>query len=292
MLVFNLELVFSNKILTSARNGELIMWDLNKSGSTKLGTLRSCKRNIHSNIALERRSKDHSRSINAVKVSPLAPHYCVTGSADGDLRMWVSLSGNASLSLVEYLSEQDLRDISQSVMRISTSASVRSIALSPLSWQPMLAIAGLDNGTIFKFIVSCLSLTGTNSVDRWEVSMSQRGLATIALAHTGPVTTLDWHAPQMVVPLQSPNSSGGEGPETSVGGMGWLASGGLDRTVKVRWCMFILQLNANKNTGMGSHIDTQGSAHASEAGVHSAPVIPCSTRSLASVLRMRAGRRL
>lgn len=30
---------FSNKILTSARNGELIMWDLNKSGPTKYGEL-------------------------------------------------------------------------------------------------------------------------------------------------------------------------------------------------------------------------------------------------------------
>ena len=29
--------MFNNKILTSARNGELIMWDLNKSGVTKYG---------------------------------------------------------------------------------------------------------------------------------------------------------------------------------------------------------------------------------------------------------------
>ena len=28
---------FNNKILTSARNGELIMWDLNKNGNSKLG---------------------------------------------------------------------------------------------------------------------------------------------------------------------------------------------------------------------------------------------------------------
>lgn len=28
---------FDHKILTSARNGELIMWDLNKSGPTKYG---------------------------------------------------------------------------------------------------------------------------------------------------------------------------------------------------------------------------------------------------------------
>lgn len=30
---------FNNKILTSARNGELIMWDINKSGNTKYGAL-------------------------------------------------------------------------------------------------------------------------------------------------------------------------------------------------------------------------------------------------------------
>lgn len=28
---------FNNKILTSARNGELIMWDINMSGNTKYG---------------------------------------------------------------------------------------------------------------------------------------------------------------------------------------------------------------------------------------------------------------
>ena len=32
-----LHAAFSNKILTSARNGELIMWDLNKTGSSKYG---------------------------------------------------------------------------------------------------------------------------------------------------------------------------------------------------------------------------------------------------------------
>lgn len=32
-----IQVVFNNKILTSARNGELIMWDLNKTGPTKYG---------------------------------------------------------------------------------------------------------------------------------------------------------------------------------------------------------------------------------------------------------------
>ena len=34
-------IVFNNKIFTSARNGELILWDLNKSGVTKYGALMS-----------------------------------------------------------------------------------------------------------------------------------------------------------------------------------------------------------------------------------------------------------
>lgn len=33
--------VYSNKILTSARNGELIMWDLNKAGPSKCGKFTS-----------------------------------------------------------------------------------------------------------------------------------------------------------------------------------------------------------------------------------------------------------
>lgn len=37
MLGLLTEIVFNHKILTSARNGELIMWDLNKSGSSKYG---------------------------------------------------------------------------------------------------------------------------------------------------------------------------------------------------------------------------------------------------------------
>jgi hypothetical protein len=37
MTIFTELIVFNNKILTSARNGDLIMWDLNKSGPSKFG---------------------------------------------------------------------------------------------------------------------------------------------------------------------------------------------------------------------------------------------------------------
>ncbi|KAF5384753.1 hypothetical protein D9757_006263 [Collybiopsis confluens] len=71
---------YKNKILTSARNGELIMWDINKTGSK-----------------YERKSKDHSRSIHALSISPVVSNYCITGSSDGDLR--------------------DLREFQKSIMR-------------------------------------------------------------------------------------------------------------------------------------------------------------------------------
>lgn len=82
--------MFSNKILTSARNGELIVWDLNKSGTSKYGEhfFHIFLQSTHF-FALERRSKDHIRSIHAMSVSHIVHHYCITGSADGDMRVWV-----------------------------------------------------------------------------------------------------------------------------------------------------------------------------------------------------------
>ncbi|KAI5115697.1 hypothetical protein M0805_002561 [Coniferiporia weirii] len=102
---------FDTKILTSARNGELIVWDLNKSGSTKY----------------ERKIKGHMRSINKLSYSPAMPNYCSTGSSDGNLRVW------------------DLRDLSKASHYIHHTFAIRTvIALS----DPLHAITGLDNGTM------------------------------------------------------------------------------------------------------------------------------------------------
>ncbi|KAF8638431.1 hypothetical protein AX17_002213 [Amanita inopinata Kibby_2008] len=164
---------FNHKIFTSARNGELIMWDISRTGPAKL----------------ERRTKDHIRSINQLSISHSVYHYCVTGSADGDLRIW------------------DLRDMSKSLMRVHHPTSVRSVAFSPSLWQPLQAIVGLDNGSIY----------------RWDLKMGQRGLLDrLLVAHTTPVTTLDWRNPPGIT-----------GSETTDNGLGWFVSGGLDRCVKV-----------------------------------------------------------
>ncbi|KAJ7685293.1 hypothetical protein DFH06DRAFT_37253 [Mycena polygramma] len=166
--------LFNHKILTSARNGELIMWDLNKNGSSKYET----------------RTKDHLRSVHKLAVSHIVHHYCITGSADGDLRVW------------------DIRDMHKSIMRIHHPTSVRGVAFSPSPSQPLQAIVGLDNGSIY----------------RWELRMGQRGLLDrLPVAHTASVTSLDWRLPDGYEP------GGTEGTS----GLGWIVSAGLDRCVKI-----------------------------------------------------------
>ncbi|TFK63945.1 WD40 repeat-like protein [Pluteus cervinus] len=169
---------FDNKILTSARNGELIMWDLNKSGPTKY----------------ERRAKDHIRSINKISVSHVVENYCITGSADGYLRVW------------------DMRSLNTSIMRIHHPTSVRTLVFSPSLWLPLQAAVGLDNGSII----------------RWDLRVGQRGqLDKLAVAHSASVTTLDWRGNTAGPPTNQSSS------ELAGNGLGWIVSGGLDRCVKI-----------------------------------------------------------
>ncbi|OBZ65249.1 WD repeat-containing protein 24 [Grifola frondosa] len=206
--------LFNHKILTSARNGELIMWDLNKAGPSKY----------------ERRTRDHARSIHALSYSPILQNYCMTGSADGDLRVW------------------DLRDISKSIMKIHHPASVRAVVFSPSASQSRHCMVALDNGSMY----------------RWDLNMAQRGqLDRIPVAHSGPILSLDWmlpaSSPSMVsspparftgpsnwyggssgglledfLPMVSSGSVAGASAGDGDGlGAGWVVSGGLDRCVKV-----------------------------------------------------------
>jgi WD40 repeat protein len=85
-------IAFSNKILTSSRNRELVMWDLiYKPGSSKVGQL--CSKHPLSKPKTqrtERRTKYYIRSIHQLSISSIVHYYCVTGGADGDVRVWVS----------------------------------------------------------------------------------------------------------------------------------------------------------------------------------------------------------
>ncbi|EKM74807.1 hypothetical protein AGABI1DRAFT_132849 [Agaricus bisporus var. burnettii JB137-S8] len=175
---------FNNKILTSARNGELIVWDLNRSGHSKY----------------ERKTKEHLRSIHALSVSRVAHHYCITGSADADFRIW------------------DLRDTQSSVMRVHNPSAVRRVIFSPCTWNPLFVLVGMDNGTIH----------------RWDLKMGQRGLLDrLPVAHMAPITSLDWYSGGEVtshaISISSPQPSDDYTGNT----LGWVASAGWDRCVKV-----------------------------------------------------------
>ncbi|KAF7294862.1 WD-REPEATS-REGION domain-containing protein [Mycena indigotica] len=184
---------FNHKIVTSARNGELILWDLNKSGVSKYET----------------KAKDHTRSVHKLSVSPNVHHYCITGSADGDLRAW------------------DIREIHKSRMRIHHPTGIRGIAFSPSPSQPLQAIVGLENGSIY----------------RWDLRMGQRGLLDrLLVAHTASVTSLDWYLPD------SSETHASDGTSS----LGWIVSSGLDRTVKV-WDVSHAGTSATATTA-ASHI--------------------------------------
>lgn len=81
---------YNNKILTSARNGDLIMWDLDKPGGTKYGRCLRLSASM-TNVPVERKTKNHIRCIHKLSCSSIVPYYCITGSADGDMRIWVRL---------------------------------------------------------------------------------------------------------------------------------------------------------------------------------------------------------
>ncbi|KZS86479.1 hypothetical protein SISNIDRAFT_491919 [Sistotremastrum niveocremeum HHB9708] len=103
----------NDKIFTCGRNGEFHIWDVSRG---------SCK--------LEKRIKEHQRSVNDMAYSRIAPNYLVTASQDGTARVW------------------DARDPRASIVKFICPAAVRSVTITPTaSWQ---VICGLDNGSILR----------------------------------------------------------------------------------------------------------------------------------------------
>ena len=102
--------------------------------------------------AVERRVRDHARSIHVLQYSPILQSYCMTGSADGDIRIWVSTMTPPPTFTADPYSRpsKDIRDLSRSIMRIHHPAAVRAVAFSPVSSQSRHVVAALDNGSIYR----------------------------------------------------------------------------------------------------------------------------------------------
>ncbi|KAF7973520.1 hypothetical protein HWV62_14940 [Athelia sp. TMB] len=158
----------------------------------------------------KRRAKDHMRSINMLAVSSLVHYYCVTGSSDGYVRVW------------------DMRDLTQSIMKIHHPTCVRSLVFSTSASSALQIGVGLDNGSIYRFTHHAL-------VKRWDLQKGPiRHMDRLPIAHQGPVLTLDWsNATSTMSTKERDTTPGDESTGTAGGSGGWMVSGGLDRTVKV-----------------------------------------------------------
>ncbi|KAJ3932022.1 MAG: hypothetical protein NXY57DRAFT_961230 [Lentinula lateritia] len=125
---------YNNKVLTSTRNGEVIMWDINKSGSK-----------------YERKLKDHIRSIHALSSSGVVSNYFIIRSSHGDLRV------------------RDLREFQKSIMRVRRPTGIRTIVFSLVVWSLLQAVVRLDNGSIYRWD---LEMRQWGSLDRIMIAHS------------------------------------------------------------------------------------------------------------------------
>ena len=138
---------------------------------------------------------------------------------------------------------------------------VRAVVFSPIAAHPLQVICGLDNGAIYRYETTEIVRQEhvNQTLRRWDLNMGQRGqLDRLLAAHGGPILSLDWTVAtgssastrnsqsgwygasstalgllDEIIPsgpLQGSISSGGGDMDGA--GMGWLASGGLDRCVK------------------------------------------------------------
>ena len=147
-------------------------------------------------------------------------------------------------------------------MRIHHPAPVRSLIFSNTPSTPLQIVVGLDNGSIYRYVLCRFFLIlgwPEGFVGRWDLQIGQkRPLDKLVLAHTGAVLALDWspHSSPATRRVELPEENvilgGGGGfgtgvgvKEGIVGGIssgkegdgegkrGWIVSGAMDRTVKV-----------------------------------------------------------
>lgn len=109
--------------------------------------------------------------------------------------------------------------------------------------------------------------------------MGQRGqLDRLPVAHTASVTALDWC---------NPGSSTFSGPDGVIG-LGWIVSGGLDRTVKVTKMCSSIGFPSYLSVGMGSHCTGIQCAYSPQTNIHSPSFLSCPSCPLETLVPMRA----
>lgn len=131
-----------NVLATAATNGVVVTWNLQKQSRSKLDVIFS----------------DHKRTVNKVCFHPSEPHFLLSGSQDGTMKLF------------------DLRRKEASSEFISNSESVRDVQFAP--------------GTFSYFNFAAVQENG--AVEIWDIRRNDRPDSTF-IAHSGPVFACDWH---------------------------------------------------------------------------------------------------
>lgn len=131
-------------------------------------------------------------------------------------------------------------------MRVHNPSAVRRVIFSPCVWNPLFVLVGMDNGTLHRYVSPhFLSVYHSSHLTlRWDLKMGQRGLLDrLPVAHTAPITTIDWasgRAEESSTAHAISFSGHHQVPEHYTGNtLGWVASAGLDRCIKVQFSFFL-----------------------------------------------------
>lgn len=127
---------------------------------------------------------------------------------------------------------------------------------------------------------------------RWDLKMGQRGLLDrLPVAHTAPITTMDWYSggeepPPHAIAISNPSYM----PDDYTGNtLGWVATAGLDHCVKV----IILSISSGQlilfitdsppfTLDLEPYRTRSGHPHAKQTYLHPSHFIPYPSRSLAA----------
>ena len=114
----------------------------------------------------------------------------------------------------------------------------------------------------------------------------------LPVAHSGPILTLDWSNAAASAGSQRRDSVSDDGNLIVNGGSsapsgGWIVSGGLDRTVKVRHCTTQSPLWYTKVNLFLPGLGRIPLARSPQTNLHTSPLLSHPTRPLAPRIRMR-----
>ncbi|ORY90154.1 hypothetical protein BCR35DRAFT_299710 [Leucosporidium creatinivorum] len=136
---------------------------------------------------------EHDRAVNRVVFGGQSGSWLMSGGQDGQMKLW------------------DIREPRPASLILKASSPVRHLAFSPSVAQPFTLVAACGSGTLIRYDIRYTGRQGGGAIDR-------------IAGHVGSCLAMDWR-----------DNLDGERSDTAGGNRegGWVATGGLDKTIKI-----------------------------------------------------------